>query len=143
MPNTRPPPRILCPDNLNLDAQTSRYTATQSPTQSASTIPKKSSGSSRMCPSPEARHFVPKRLTGKTTTRRETELDESLAHPPLVLLEQHAAQLGEGIGGRIVEGTKNLLPLGNRKADNDGSELERSRAAIARAHRKSREREDA
>ena len=41
------------------------------------------------------------------------ELDEPLAHTPLVLHEQHAAQLGEPLGRRIVECSEDRLAVGD------------------------------
>ncbi|HYH61246.1 MAG TPA: hypothetical protein VD766_05220 [Solirubrobacterales bacterium] len=43
-------------------------------------------------------------------------LDEALAHPPLVLAEQHALELAKRIGW-IVEYSQDRLTLGNRQRE--------------------------
>ena len=56
--------------------------------------------------------------------RVKTALHETLAHPPLVLAQEHAAELGEP-SGRIVESSDDPLAILDRQGKHDRPELER------------------
>jgi hypothetical protein len=58
-------------------------------------------------------------------------LDESLTHPPLVLPEQHAAQLREA-DGRIIEHSQDRLAIGDRERDEILLAVQRGKKCIAR-----------
>ena len=51
--------------------------------------------------------------------------DETLALAPLVLLEQNATELGQGVRAHIVERPEDALPVVDRQRDHSGLESER------------------
>jgi hypothetical protein len=52
-------------------------------------------------------------------------LHEPFAHPPLALSKQHAAELGEPVRRRVVEGAEDAFPVVDRQGDDQRLPLER------------------
>jgi hypothetical protein len=57
--------------------------------------------------------------------RRPSELDEPVAHAPLVLLQEHRAQLGQRVRAGIVERPEQALTVVNRQCQDDRPQCKR------------------
>lgn len=65
-------------------------------------------------------------MTDRVFTAVEiARLDQPLAHAPLVLHEQHAAELGKPVRLRVVERPEDALPVVDRQRDDHRLPLKR------------------